>query len=125
MVDLVRYERFLRCYFFSDTLYFIVRDFFIFLKGIRELFLVSPLIDNYLHRRGTKMNVILETERLMTNIKNLPRQSYTDMRRELLSLLDGECFFPLKSWPMSIKRRFFKKPNSDQDTLVLILFFYG
>lgn len=56
---------------------------------------------------------------------SLDRESILKKRRELFSLIDGDTFYPLRSWPLQHKVRFWKKPLSDQDTFQTLMFLVG
>ena len=58
-------------------------------------------------------------------IRNLPRSRLIDKRGNLLTLLNGDAFYPLSTWPEDIQRLFWKKPIGDTDTFKLMLFFQG
>ena len=40
-------------------------------------------------------------------------------RRNLLTLLNGDAFYPLSTWPQDIQQLFWKKPIGDTDTFKL------
>ena len=52
-------------------------------------------------------------------------EDFTNERKRIFQLLNGDLFFPIKPWPKNIKKRFFNKPHSDKDTMILFLFFHG
>ena len=53
-------------------------------------------------------------------VMNLKKRDFDFWR-----LIDGDIFYYIKMWPTELRRRFFRKPNTDQDTMVLFLFFLG
>jgi len=59
------------------------------------------------------------------NIHNLSRTRVIEVRRNLLTLLNGDVFYPLSIWPQDIQQLFWKKPIGDADTFKLMLFFLG
>ena len=60
-----------------------------------------------------------------TSIRDLPRPRLIQKRRNLLTLLNGDAFYPLSTWPQDIQQLFWKKPIGDTDTFKLMLFFLG
>ena len=58
-------------------------------------------------------------------IRLLSRQEVVEERKQLFRLLNGDAFFPEKSWPKDIRLTFWKKPISDKETFKLLLFFHG
>ena len=47
-------------------------------------------------------------------------------RKNLLTLLNGDAFYPLSTcWPQDIQQLFWKKPIEDTDTFKPMLFFLG
>ena len=61
----------------------------------------------------------------MIEIKNMNVETYTNERKRIFQLINGDIFFPINSWPNNIKKKFFNKPHSDKDTMILFLFFHG
>ena len=53
------------------------------------------------------------------------REDVIAERRDLLALLDGDLFYPLRSWPRWVEMAFWKKPMSDEETFKVVLFFIG
>ena len=58
-------------------------------------------------------------------IRLLSRQEVVEERKQLFRLLNGDAFFPEKSWPKDIRLIFWKKPMGDKETFKLLLFFHG
>ena len=58
-------------------------------------------------------------------INALSSVEFEKERLQILWLIDGDIFYHLRMWPTELRRRFFRKPNTDQDTMVLFLFFLG
>ena len=58
-------------------------------------------------------------------IRLLSRQEVVEERKQLFRLLNGDAFFPEKSWPKDIRLIFCKKPMGDKETFKLLLFFHG
>jgi len=48
-----------------------------------------------------------------------------ERRRELMKIIDGDAFFPLKSWPKEMKLIVWNKPMKDEETFKLLLFLIG
>ena len=47
-------------------------------------------------------------------------------RRQLTRLIDGDAFFPLKSWPKEMRLIFWKKKTmGDTETFKLVVFLIG
>ena len=88
------------------TLYFITRNFYL---------TQVPLV----------MDQFSATEIFNTSIRDLPRPRLIQKRRNLLTLLNGDAFYPLSTWPQDIQQLFWKKPIGDTDTFKLMLFFLG
>ena len=57
-----------------------------------------------------------------TNIWHLSGPRLIEKGRSLLTLINGNAFYPLSSWLNDIRLKFWKKPISDQDTFQLMLF---
>ena len=60
-----------------------------------------------------------------TSIRNLPKSRIIEKRRALLTMLNGDAFYPLSTWPHDVKLLFWKKPIGDTDTFKLMMFFPG
>lgn len=58
-------------------------------------------------------------------IRYLSRREVSQERADLFKILNGDAFFPLKSWPKDMKMAFWQKPIGDRDTFKLTLFFLG
>ena len=58
-------------------------------------------------------------------IRLLSRQEVVEERKQLFRLLNGDAFFPDKSWPKDTRLIFWKKPKGDKETFKLLLFFHG
>ena len=69
------------------------------------------------------MDQFSATEIFNTSIRYLPRPRLIQKRRNLLTLLNGDAFYPLSTWPQDIQQLFWKEPIADIDTLKLMLFF--
>ena len=52
----------------------------------------------------------------------LSKQEVIAERRELFETINGNAFFPLKSWPQEYQRMFWAKPISDKETFKLMMF---
>ena len=65
------------------------------------------------------------TDVFNTSIQDLPRTRLIQKRRNLLTLLNGDAFYPLSTCPQHIQQLFWKKPIGDTDTFKLMLFFLG
>ena len=77
----------------------------------------------------TQFPVIMDqfsaTDIFNTSIRDLPRPTLIQKRRNLLTLLNGDAFYPLSTWPKDIRQLFWKKPIRETDTFKLMLFFLG
>ena len=71
------------------------------------------------------MDQFSATEIFNTSIRDLSRPRLIQKRRNLLTLLNGDAFYPLSTWPQDIQQLFGKKPIGDTDTFKLTLFFLG
>ena len=60
-----------------------------------------------------------------TRIRLLSRTEVVNERKELFKVINGDAFFPLKSWPDGIRLTFWKKPIGDVGTFKLMLFSIG
>ena len=58
-------------------------------------------------------------------IRLLSRKEVVEERKQLFRVLNGDAFFPEKSWPNDIPLMFWKKPMGDKETFKLLLFFHG
>ena len=58
-------------------------------------------------------------------IRYLSMKEVVERRRELMKIIDGDAFFPLKSWPKEMKLIFWKKPMKGKETFKLLLFLIG
>ena len=55
----------------------------------------------------------------------LSKQEVIAERRELFETINGNAFFPLKSWPQEYQRMFWAKPHGDKETFKLMMFCLG
>ena len=55
----------------------------------------------------------------------LSRAEVVEERRQLTRVIDGDAFFPLKSWPKEMRLIFWRKPMGDTETFKLVLFLIG
>ena len=53
------------------------------------------------------------------------RKEVSQERAELFKILNGDAFFPLKTWPDEMKMVFWHKPIGDKVTLKLAPFLLG
>lgn len=58
-------------------------------------------------------------------IRFLCAKEIGEERRRLLKVIDGDAFFPLKSWPREMVLMFWKRPPGDRETFKLVLFLLG
>ena len=77
----------------------------------------------YLTQFPMVMDQFSATEIFNTSIRDLPRPRLIQKRRNLLTLLNEDAFYPLSTWPQDIQQLFWKKPIGDTDTFKLMLFF--
>ena len=68
---------------------------------------------------------IVEMEEYCRKLFSLTEVGYRGERLRLLKLINGDAFFALKEWTSVTKTLFFRKPLSDVNTLVLLLFLVG
>ena len=77
----------------------------------------------------TQFPVIMDqfsaTDIFNTSIRDLPRPRLIQKRRNLLTLLNGDAFYPLSTWPQDIRQLFWKKLIGDTDTFKVMLFSLG
>ena len=69
------------------------------------------------------MDQFLVTDIFNTSIQDLPKTRIIQKGRHLLTLLNGDAFSPLSTWPQAIQQLVGKKPIGDTDTFKLLLFF--
>ena len=55
----------------------------------------------------------------------LSKQEVIAERREPFETMNGNAFFPLKSWPQEYQRMFWAKPHGDKETFKLMMFCLG
>ena len=55
----------------------------------------------------------------------LSRAEVVEEKRQLTRVIDGDAFFPLKSWPKEMRLIFWRKPMGDTETFKLVLFLIG
>ena len=60
-----------------------------------------------------------------TRIRLLSRTEVVNERKEVFKVINGDAFFPLKSWPDDIRLTFWQKPIGDVGTFKLMLFAIG
>ena len=60
-----------------------------------------------------------------THIRQLSRPQISTLRLQLFNSINGDVFYPIRTWPFNIQQLFWKKPTGDNDTFKLILFFIG
>ena len=58
-------------------------------------------------------------------ICSLSQAEVVEERRQLTRLIDGDIFFPLKSWPKEMRLIFWQKPMGDTEMFKLVLFLIG
>ena len=58
-------------------------------------------------------------------IRMLSKPEVVCARKELFSAINGNAFFPIKSWPRDVQLIFWKKPMSDREAFKLVLFLIG
>ena len=77
----------------------------------------------YLSQFPLVMDQFSATYIFNTSIRDLRITRLIEKRRNLLTLLNGDSFHPLSTWPQDIQQLFWKKPIGDTDTFKLMLFF--
>jgi len=70
------------------------------------------------------MDQFSATDIFNTSVRDLPRTRLIQKRRNLLTLLNGDAFYPSSTWPQ-VTVLFWKKPIGDTDTFRPMLFFLG
>ena len=58
-------------------------------------------------------------------VRLLSKKEISDERRNLFFMLNGDVFFPVKSWPLDVRRIFWRKPIGDTDCFKLMQFCLG
>lgn len=58
-------------------------------------------------------------------IFNSGRQTFLLERMQLFNLINGEIFYPLRTWPKHLRIIFWLKPQSDNEAFQLFLHLYG
>ena len=66
-----------------------------------------------------------ELQRLQRTFLHATTTSVSEKRKELFHIINGDCFYPLRTWPESIQTMFWKKPLQDKETFKLMLFLVG
>ena len=62
---------------------------------------------------------------ILSTLTILTKEERTSTGKNLEHLLDGQSFYPISTWPPSIKEIIEHNPITDKDTFKLILFAYG
>ena len=60
-----------------------------------------------------------------THIWQLSRPQISNERLSLFRLINGDIFYPIRTWPTETQQLFWRKPISDTTTFQLMLFFIG
>ena len=68
---------------------------------------------------------IVSVQLYREEVRYLNMREVVERRREIMKIIDGDTFFPLKSWPKDMKLIFWKKPMKDKETFKLVLFLIG
>ena len=68
---------------------------------------------------------IKEGEHLKTKLTKLTKEERTSTREDLAHLLDGYIFYPISTWPPSIKEIMEYNTITDRNTFKLLIFAYG
>ncbi len=55
----------------------------------------------------------------------LEKKAVVDKQIEFVRLLNGDVFYSMRIWPLSIERIFWRKPIHDVEVFKLLLFFIG
>ena len=65
------------------------------------------------------------SEEYLGRILILKEQEFKRERWNVFKEINGEVFYNMKHWPRLIRRLFWKKPPSDEETFKLLLFLWG
>ena len=60
-----------------------------------------------------------------TYIWHLSKQQISNERLLLFQLINGDIFYPIRTWPLEMQLLFWNKPTSDKDSFRLMLFLIG
>ena len=112
---------------FRNLFYSIISDHQLRIRIFKLIFSQVNFITRnfYLTQFPMVMDQFSATEIFNTSIRDLPRPRLIQKRRNLLTLLNGDAFYPLSTWPQDIQQLFWKNPIGDTDTFKLLLFFLG
>ena len=61
----------------------------------------------------------------LEEVRYLSKTEVSQERLELQKIINGDRFFPLKSWPKDLWMVSWRKPIGDKDTFKLMLFYLG
>ncbi len=78
-----------------------------------QIFLMSPHTDQFF------LNLY------RNNFYNTSKDEVVQKRNNLFNIINGDIFYPMTSWPIQFRLKFWSKPTSDKDTFELFLFFLG
>ena len=67
----------------------------------------------------------LEISQFTSYLQSISRTNISRVRSQMLSMIDGDVFYPLRAWPKWIKLLFWSKPLTDKGTFQLTLFLIG
>ena len=107
---------------FRNLFYSIISDHQLRIRIFKLIFSQANFVTRnfYLTQFPMVMDQFSATEIFKTSIRDLPRPRLIQKRRNLLTLLNGDAFYPLSTWPQDIQQLFWKKPIGDTDTFKLM-----
>ena len=66
-----------------------------------------------------------EINQMLIALRRRSRSNNHFHRASLVKMINGDIFYPFKSWPTGYKTLFFKSPLKDAETFRLLLFLTG
>ena len=87
--------------------------------------MISLSTESLWEERFDKYWVMSALREYRETIRYLSKKEVSQERAELFKILNGDAFFPLKTWPDEMKMVFWQKPIGDKETFKLALFLLG
>ena len=88
--------------------------------------LITPFLKFRVSHFGTNnMSCMIQRPKEKKFKCQLSRPQISTLGLQLFNSINGDEFYPIKTWPIIIQQLFWKKPTGDSDTFKLILFFIG
>lgn len=106
MYDIINYS-------FVHYQYFFLPIYSNFIIYSYQIFLMNPHTDQFF------LNLY------RNNFYNTSKDEMVQNRNNLFNIINGDIFYPMTSWPIQFRLKFWSKPISDKDTFELFLFFLG